>query len=176
MSPDKPIRADANEAWKTKEEALDHLETLASDGRVQFVEQPMPATTDPKDLAWLKNRSPLPIMADESYRSKDDLPLCVDCYHAVNVKLVKSGGITGAYEALTAARKSGLKTMIGCMIETSLLISAAAHLAELADHLDIDGNLLITNDPYLGVSTNDGAVSFSGAPSPIGLRVTERSH
>lgn len=175
VSPDKPIRADANEAWKTKEEALDHLEALASDGKVQFVEQPMHALTNPKDLAWLKDRSPLPIMADESYRSKDDLSLCANCFHAVNVKLVKSGGITGAFEALTAARKAGLKTMIGCMIETSLLISAAAHLAELTDYLDIDGNLLISNDPFSGVSTHNGAISFLGAQAPIGLRVTEKS-
>jgi len=174
VAPDKPIRVDANEAWKTKEEALDRLEALAKDKAIQFVEQPMPATSSPEDLAWLKTRSPLPIMADESYQSLDDLPLCADCFHAVNVKLVKAGGITGAYNALSAARKAGLKTMIGCMIETSLLISAAAHLAELTDYLDIDGNLLISNDPFTGVSTGAGRVSFEPAPEPFGLRVARR--
>ena len=131
----------------------------------------MPATTDPKDLIWLKNRSPLPIMADESYLSARDVDLCAECYHAVNVKLVKAGGITGACEALQAARKAGLKTMIGCMIESSVLITAAAHLAELADHLDLDGNLLVTNDPYLGATAERGIISFAQAPDKTGLGV-----
>jgi L-alanine-DL-glutamate epimerase-like enolase superfamily enzyme len=86
---------------------------------------------------------------------------------------VKSGGISGAYEALQAARRLGLKTMIGCMIESSVLISAAAHLAELADYLDLDGNLLITNDPYCGVTTSKGTLSFRTAEEPGGLRVTK---
>lgn len=170
----KPIRVDANEAWKTKEEALRHLEWLAADSHVQFVEQPMPATTDAKDLAWLKEQTPIPIMGDESYVSAKDIALCADCYHGVNVKLVKTGGITGAYEALRAARNAGLKTMIGCMLESSILISAAAHLAELTDYLDIDGNLLITNDPYLGVTAERGVISFAQAPEKTGLRVRER--
>ena len=167
----KPVRVDANEGWKTKEDALRQIEWLAADGHVQFVEQPMPATTDPKDLIWLKNRSPLPIMADESYLSAKDIDCCAECYHAVNVKLVKAGGIAGAYEALQAARKAGLKTMIGCMIESSVLITAAAHLAELADHLDLDGNLLVTNDPYLGATAERGIISFAQAPDKTGLGV-----
>ena len=167
----KPVRVDANEGWKTKEDALRQIEWLAADGHIQFVEQPMPATTDPKDLIWLKNRSPLPIMADESYLSAKDIDCCAECYHAVNVKLVKAGGIAGAYEALQAARKAGLKTMIGCMIESSVLITAAAHLAELADHLDLDGNLLVTNDPYLGATAERGIISFAQAPDKTGLGV-----
>ena len=167
----KPVRVDANEGWKTKEDALRQIEWLAADGHVQFVEQPMPATTDPKDLIWLKNRSPLPIMADESYLSAKDIDCCAECYHAVNVKLVKAGGIAGAYEALQAARKAGLKTMIGCMIESSVLITAAAHLGELADHLDLDGNLLVTNDPYLGATAERGIISFAQAPDKTGLGV-----
>lgn len=175
VAPKKAIRVDANEAWKTKEAALKNLEWLASDGRVQFVEQPMPATTGPKDLAWLKSRAPLPIMADESYLSVKDIGLCADCYHAVNVKLMKTRGISGALEALMAARKAGLQTMIGCMIESSVLITAAAHLAELTDYLDIDGNLLITNDPFLGATAEKGIISFAHAPEPIGLRVRPRN-
>jgi L-Ala-D/L-Glu epimerase len=174
VAPDKPIRVDANEAWKTKEEALRKLEWLASDGCIEFVEQPMPASTDPKDLAWLKQRAPLPIMADESYRSAADISVCRDCFHAVNVKLVKAGGISGAYEALRAARGNGLKTMLGCMIESSVLITAAAHLAALTDHLDLDGNLLITNDPYVGASARRGMISFAQAPLATGLRVRAR--
>jgi L-Ala-D/L-Glu epimerase len=174
VSPKKPVRVDANEGWKTKEEALRNLEWLASDGHIQFCEQPMPAKTNPKDLAWLKERSPLPLMADEAYLSARDIAHCAELYHAVNVKLIKTGGISGAYDALRIARKAGLKTMIGCMIESSVLISAAAHLAELTDYLDIDGNLLITNDPYMGVDNRDGKVSFRDAPEPHGLRVRAR--
>ena len=170
-APTKPVRVDANEGWKTKEEALKKIEWLAGDGHIQFVEQPMPATTSPKELVWLKTRTPLPIMADESYLSVKDLSHCAECYHAVNVKLVKTGGITGAFEALQGARKTGLKTMIGCMIESSVLISAGAHLAELADYLDLDGNLLITNDPYMGVTAENGILSFDHAPDTLGLRV-----
>jgi L-Ala-D/L-Glu epimerase / N-acetyl-D-glutamate racemase len=174
MAPRKTVRVDGNEAWNTKEEALQKLEWLAADGHVEFVEQPMPAATRPHDLVWLKERSPLPIMADESYLSATDIAPCAERYHAVNVKLVKTGGISRAFEALQAARKAGLKTMIGCMIESSILISAAAHLAELADYLDIDGNLLITNDPYRGVTSGNGIISFTGAPEKTGLRVKAR--
>ena len=88
------------------------------------------------------------------------------------MKLVKTGGISGGLAALKAARKAGLKTMIGCMIETSILISAAAHLAELCDYLDLDGNVLITNDPYVGATAPKGVVSFGGAPEKFGLRVS----
>jgi L-Ala-D/L-Glu epimerase len=116
----------------------------------------------------------LPIMGDESYRSAADAEKCAEGFHSVNVKLVKTGGISGAYDALQAARKLGLKTMIGCMIESSVLISAAAHLAELTNYLDIDGNLLINNDPYLGATGKHGVISFASAKDPIGLRVTPR--
>jgi L-alanine-DL-glutamate epimerase-like enolase superfamily enzyme len=172
VAPQKTVRVDANEAWKTKEEALGHIEWLAAQGGIQFVEQPMPAGVDSRDVAWLKERSPLPIMADESYLSAKDLGRCAGNYHAVNVKLVKTGGITGGIEALKAARRAELKTMLGCMIESSLLITAAAHLAELTDYLDIDGNLLITNDPYQGVASEKGVLSFAKAPERTGLRVS----
>ena len=175
VAPKKTVRVDANEGWKTKEEALKQIEWLAKDGHVEFVEQPMPANASTKDVAWLKARSPLPIMGDESYLSAADVERCAECYHAVNVKLVKTGGISGAYEALKAARKRGLKTMIGCMIESSILISAAAHLAELTDYLDVDGNLLITNDPYRGASARNGMISFHDAPEHFGLRVSARA-
>lgn len=175
ISPIKPVRVDANEGWKTKEQALAMTEWLAKDGNIQFIEQPMPATTSPKDLIWLKERSPLPLFADESYHHAKDAAHCAECYHGVNVKLVKTGGISGGFDALSAARKLGLKTMIGCMIETSVLISAAAHLAELCDYLDIDGNLLTTNDPYLGVTAEKGILSFANAPEKFGLRVCPRT-
>ena len=98
------------------------------------------------------------------------------CFHGVNVKLVKTRGLTGAYEILTKARKFGMMTMLGCMIESSLLISAAAHLAELTDCLDLDGNLLITNDPYEGVTAEKGLMSFGHCEEKYGLRVISRGH
>ncbi len=173
-APDKTVRVDGNEAWTTKEEALANLEWLAKDGRIEFVEQPMPADTKREDWLWLRRRSPLPIFADESYHHAGDVAFCAECFDGVNVKLVKTGGVSGGYDALQAARRAGLKTMIGCMIESSLLISAAAHLAELADHLDLDGSLLITNDPYAGVTAENGMLSFAHAPAKSGLRVAAR--
>ncbi len=173
-APHKTVRVDANEGWKTKEEALGNIEWLARDGRIEFVEQPMPTTTPVDDFACLKSHSPLPIFGDESYHHAGDAARCAECFHGVNVKLLKAGGITPAYDALQAARKAGLKTMLGCMIETSILISAAAHLAELTDHLDIDGNLLVTNDPYTGPTARHGLVSFADAAESFGLRVKPR--
>lgn len=174
VAPTKPVRVDANEGWKTKEQALEMLELLARDGHIQFVEQPMPRGTPEADLIWLKERSPLPLYADESCHTVRDIPHCAECYHGVNVKLVKTGGVSMAFDTLRAARAARLKTMIGCMIETSILISAAAHLAELADHLDIDGNLLINNDPYRGATAERGVISFANAPVKTGLRVAPR--
>lgn len=174
VSPTKPVRVDANEGWPNKEVALERLEWLAQDGHIQFVEQPMPAGLPAADWTWLKARSPLPIFADESYHTAADLSRVADCFHGVNVKLVKAGGISAGFAALSAARRAGLKTMIGCMIETSVLISAAAHLAELCDYLDVDGNILTKNDPYLGVTAEAGRLSFASAPEPLGLRVRAR--
>jgi len=175
VAPTKKVRVDANEGWATKEEALREIEWLARDEHVEFVEQPMHASTPPADIAWLKARSPLPIFGDESYIDASNAALCAECYHGVNVKLVKTCGISGAFEALKAARQAGLKTMIGCMIESSILISAAAHLAELTDYLDIDGNILISNDPYAGPTSDAGIVSFAHAAAQTGLRVQPRS-
>jgi len=171
IAPTKPVRVDANEGWPSKEVALKQIEGLARDGHIQFIEQPMPQTTHPRDLAWLKERSPLPLLADESYHSAQDTAHCAEFFHGVNVKLVKTGGVSAGYEALKAARAAGLKTMIGCMLETSILISTAAHLAELCDFLDVDGNLLTTNDPYAGVTAERGMLSFQSAQERVGLRV-----
>jgi L-alanine-DL-glutamate epimerase-like enolase superfamily enzyme len=175
VDPKRTVRVDANEGWTTKEEALRHLEWLARDPHIEFVEQPMPASTPLRDLAWLKSRSPLPLFGDESCQNARDVSDCAQCYHGVNVKLIKTGGITGACETLQAARQAGLKTMLGCMIETSILITAAAHLAELTNHLDLDGNLLIANDPYAGATVDRGLISFAAAAEKTGLRVKSRN-
>lgn len=174
VAPKKTLRVDANEGWKTKEEALRRLEWLARDPNIEFVEQPMPASSPPGDFIWLKERSPLPLVADESYLHASDVALCADCFHGVNVKLCKAGGVTRGFEALAAARKAGLKTQLGCMTESSVLTTAAAHLAELTDWLDLDGNLLITNDPFAGVTSERGVMTFATATEPFGLRVRPR--
>ncbi len=168
-APQAALRVDANAAWKTPAEALRNIEWVAADGNVQFVEQPMPPQLPEADWAWLKERSPLPLIGDESYQSAADAESCAQRFHGVNVKLVKTGGITPGRTALEAARQHGLKTMLGCMIESSVLISAGAHLAELTDYLDLDGNILITNDPFVGVQTRQGIMNFGGTDVPVGL-------
>jgi len=173
-APLKTIRVDANEAWKTMEEALEKIEWLARDPHIEYIEQPMPAASSREDLAWLKQRSPLPVFGDESYHSAADAAACADCFHGVNVKLIKTGGILQATEALKAARRAGLKTMIGCMVESSISTSAGAHLAELADHLDLDGNLLVRNDPFTGPIVKGGILSFAAAKEKFGLRIRAR--
>ena len=174
VAPEKRVRVDANEAWRTKEVALDNIEWLARDGNVELIEQPMPAATPRADLAWLKRRSPLPLFADESCHDALDVDACAEGFHGVNIKLAKTGGLSGALAALRAARSCGLQTMLGCMVESSIAISAAAQLAEVCDHLDLDGNLLIVDDPYLGVSARAGALSFETAPEPHGIRSRPR--
>jgi L-alanine-DL-glutamate epimerase-like enolase superfamily enzyme len=175
IAPNKPVRVDANEGWKTKEDALRMIEWLMeTDKNIEFIEQPMPRTSSEADLKWLKERSPLPIFGDESCHTVKDIPRCAECFHGVNVKLVKTGGVSMGFDTLSAARKAGLQTMLGCMIETSVMISAAAHLAELTDYLDIDGNLLITNDPFIGVTANNGILSFATAKEKRGLQVSLR--
>lgn len=174
-APHKAVRVDANEGWKTKEHALQMLEWLVvTDKNIQFCEQPMPRNATLEDQVWLKARSPLPIFADESCHTVKDVARCAEGFHGVNVKLVKTGGVSMAFDTLSAARKMGLKTMLGCMIETSVQISAAAHLAELTDFLDIDGSLLINNDPYLGVTMEKGILSFAQAKEKRGLMVSPR--
>ena len=175
VAPNKPVRVDANEGWKTKEDALRMIEWLMeTDKNLEFIEQPMPRTSSDADLKWLKDRSPLPIFGDESCHTVKDVPRCAECFHGVNVKLVKTGGVSMAFDTLSAARKAGLQTMLGCMIETSVMISAAAHLAELCDYLDVDGNLLITNDPFAGVTAKNGVLSFATAKEKRGLCVSPR--
>ncbi|MFN2476038.1 MAG: dipeptide epimerase [Chthoniobacterales bacterium] len=174
IAPAKTLRVDANEAWLTKEEALRRIEELARDPHIEFVEQPMPGDTPTADFVWLKERSPLPVVGDESYMNAAAVDRCAECFHGVNIKLAKTGGISRGFDALQAARRLGLKTMIGSMVESSLLTSAGVHLASLADWLDLDGMLLIANDPYRGVVSRRGVMSFSEATEPFGLRTSRR--
>lgn len=174
IAPEKIVRLDANEAWKSAEEALENIGRLAMDPFIEFVEQPMPQETTEEEWRYLKRNSRLPLFADESYRDASDLERCRECFHGVNVKVMKAGGVTHAAEALRAASSAGLQTMLGCMIESSLAITAAFHLAPLADHLDLDGHLLVANDPFHGAGIRKGAMSFDSAPELLGLRVRPR--
>ncbi len=166
---DKPIRVDANEGW-TKEEALDKIEWLSGQN-VEFVEQPLPA--DKLDeSAWLKERSPLPIVADENCMTKEDIPKIAHAFDGINIKLMKCGGPTEALKMIHTARSFGLKIMLGCMCESSIAIGAAAHLSPLADWADLDGNLLLSNDPYRGIDVKEGKLLLPDRPGigvePIG--------
>lgn len=154
-APHASIRVDANAAW-TVEQAIGLIPQMRELG-VEFVEQPLAVG----DLAGLEKirqaKLGLPIVADESVRSAAEIVALAPYVDGVNIKLMKTGGIAGGLAAIHTARSCGLRVMLGCMIETSLAATAAAHLAPLADWIDIDGPLLIANDPFVGV-TFDGAM------------------
>ncbi|ADO68500.1 dipeptide epimerase [Stigmatella aurantiaca] len=164
----KVIRVDANEAWRP-DEALEHIEWLATQG-VELVEQPLPAA-DVEGARWLKARSPLPLVADEALVHASDVPRLAEGYHGINIKLQKAGGIREAMRTLDVARACGLKVMIGCMVETAVGIAAAAHLGPLADWLDLDGNLLLAEDPFQGHPVEQGRIRLLEGP---GLGVEPR--
>lgn len=159
---DKPLRVDANEGWTSKEKALEMINWLA-DMNVELIEQPLPAA-QLDDYAWLKERSRMPIFADESVMKTSDIPNIAPFFHGINIKLMKCGGVQEAIRMAGLARAFGLKLMIGCMIESSLAISAAAALTPLFDYADLDGNLLVDNDPFLGVATIKGKLVLTDRP------------
>jgi L-alanine-DL-glutamate epimerase-like enolase superfamily enzyme len=162
----KPLRVDANEGWKDKETAVRRLEWLARRG-VELVEQPMPAAML-EEAAWLKARSPLPLFADESCLRASDIPGLAGAYHGVNIKLDKAGGVREALRMIHTARACGLRILLGCMISSSVSTTAAAHLSPLADFADLDGHLLVADDPWRGVSVKDGRLVLPEGPG-LGL-------
>jgi len=163
---DVPLYVDANQGWKEKSLALDNIHWLKEHG-VVFVEQPMPV--DMKDeMAWLKEKSPLPIVGDESIQRLTDIEHADEFYHGINIKLVKSTGLNEGFKMAQLAKEKDLKVMLGCMSESSCLISAAFQLASLADWIDLDGNLDVTNDPYHGIETVNGKLINNHVPG-IGL-------
>jgi len=162
---DVPLQVDVNEYW-TLDEALDNVPRLGALG-VEYVEQPLPAGD--QGGATLKAASPVPIYVDEDCHTLADLPRCAGRAHGINIKLAKSGGIREAVRMTHAARALGLGVMLGCMIESGLGIAAAAHIASLCDHVDLDGNLLIAEDPWPGVEFRDGVQLPSDAPG-LGVR------
>lgn len=162
------IRVDANGGWSLKE-AIARVPLLISLG-VEFVEQPLPRG-EREGLKALRDKFPLPVFADEDAIGPEDVPGLVGVADGINVKLMKCGGLRPALRMIEEARKGGLKVMLGCMIETSVGITAAAHLASMADYLDLDGNLLIEDDPYVGVRCINGRLLLPDAP---GLGVAEK--
>jgi L-alanine-DL-glutamate epimerase-like enolase superfamily enzyme len=147
-----PLQVDVNEYWE-RDEALAGVRELATLG-VQYVEQPLPAG-DPGG-AQLKRESPLPIYVDEDVHTLATVAACAERAHGINIKLAKSGGLREAIRMAHAARALGLGVMLGCMIESGLGIAAAAQMGSLCDHLDLDGNLLIAEDPWPGIDLADG--------------------
>jgi len=164
---DKPLRVDANEGWTDREEAIRKIEWLAGQG-VELIEQPLPAIQT-EDTLWLRERSPIPVIADEAVLHPSDIPALAEIYDGVNIKLDKAGGILPALRMIEMSTELGLETMLGCMISSSVSITAAAHLSPLVNYADLDGNLLIANDPYTGVRVEDGKLVLPEDPG-LGLQ------
>ena len=159
---DKVVRVDANEGWKTKELALQKIRWLQTMG-VEFVEQPMPAAML-AETQWLRDQVDLPIIADEAVKTAADIPKLAEAYDGINIKLMKAGGIQEALRMIQLARIVNLRIMLGCMIESSLAIAAAAHLTPLVDWADLDGNLLIREDPFTGLKVEKGKIILNEQP------------
>ena len=158
-APDATVRVDANEAWSPRE-AVRRIEDLVEHD-VEFVEQPIPAE-NPEGLRFVRERSALPIAADESCITLEDIPRIAGRVDIANLKLMKCGGLREAIRMVHAARAHGLEVMLGCMIESNASIAAAAHLAPLLDYVDIDGSLLLAEDPYDGIGMPDGRIDLAG--------------
>ncbi|MDR1724560.1 MAG: dipeptide epimerase [Tannerella sp.] len=164
---DKPIAIDANQGWKDKHYALDMINWLKERGIV-LIEQPM-SKHRLDDIAWITERSPLPVFADESFQRQTDLMRIRGAFNGVNIKLMKCTGMCEARKIQTMARALGMKVMIGCMTETSCAISAASQLSPAVDFADLDGNLLISNDLYVGTTVVNGVLTLNDLPG-IGIK------
>lgn len=167
---DKVIRVDANEGWNLKT-AVEMCDWLTKQN-VEFVEQPLPAS-DLEATARLKEQSPLKIIADENCLDSRDIPVIADAFHGINIKLMKCGGVREGYKMVQMARERGLEIMLGCMIETSVAITAATHLSPLVDYADLDGHILISNDPYQGVKINEGKLIIPNGPG-LGISLRDQ--
>ena len=163
---DTPLCVDVNQGWTDKRKALEMIHWLKEKG-VVFVEQPMPKTAI-DDMAWLTENSPLPTVGDESVQRLSDVIKAKGVYSGINIKLMKCTGMREAHQMLTLAKSLGMKVMIGCMTETSCAVSAAAQLSPKVDWADLDGNLLISNDPYKGVQVVNGKITLIDQPG-IGI-------
>lgn len=163
---DVPLAVDANQGWKDRSKALEEIHWLKEQG-VVLVEQPLPVDRL-EDTAWLTQRSPLPIIADESIQRLRDIAPIAGAFHGINIKLMKCTGMREALKMIHTARALGMKVMLGCMTETSCAVTAAAQLSPLVDFADLDGNLLISNDRFRGVTVVDGRLTLPDGPG-LGL-------
>ena len=168
---DLPLVVDANQGWTDRQKALDEIFWLKEMG-VLMVEQPMSAGRL-DDNAWITERSPLPIFADEAVQRLADIPGIKGAYHGINIKLMKCTGMREAWKMLNYARAEGMKVMLGCMTETSCAVSAAAQLSPAVDFADLDGNLLIDNDIFKGVQVVDGKLTLGDAPGIGAVSVSD---
>ena len=164
---DTPLCVDVNQGWTDKKMALDMIYWL-KEKNIVFVEQPM-SKENMEDMAWLTQHSPLPTIADEAVQRLADVKPLHQVYSGINVKLMKCGGMREAHKMIELAQALNMKTMIGCMTETSCAVSAAAQLSPLTDWADLDGNLLITNDVFEGIKIINGKVTLNDRPG-IGIR------
>jgi L-alanine-DL-glutamate epimerase-like enolase superfamily enzyme len=162
------IRVDANEGW-TVREAIARVKELEKLD-VEFIEQPL-HRDDFDGFRLLRSRVDLPIIADEGVFRAADIPKYAGLVDGINIKLAKSGGLREAFKMVAVARAHRMKVMIGCMVETSVGITAAAQIASLVDYADLDGNLLISDDPYRGVTLDNGYIRLPDGP---GLGVTTK--
>ncbi len=163
---DTPLCVDVNQGWDNREEALEMIHWL-KEKNVEFVEQPM-AKERKDDHAWLTENSPLPIIADEAVQRLTDVAGTVGAYSGINIKLMKCTGMREAHKMINLAKANNMKVMLGCMVETSCAISAAAQLSPQAEWADLDGNLLISNDLYDGIKIINGKITLNDKPG-IGI-------
>lgn len=163
---DLPLAVDANQGWKDRQKALDEIFWLKENG-VVLVEQPLPKDRL-DDTAWLTERSPLPIVADEAIQRLKDIPRIKGAYSGINIKLMKCTGLLEARKMIAYARAENMMVMVGCMTETSCACTAAAQLAPAVDFCDLDGNLLISNDIFKGMVVEDGLMVLPTGPG-LGL-------
>ena len=159
---DVPICVDCNQGWKNKEEALEMCYWLQERGCI-FVEQPFDKEWI-DETAWLRERSPLPIIADEAFQRLPDILRFKGVYDGINIKLMKSTGLYEAHKMVTLARALDMKVMLGCMTETSCAVTAAANLSPVVDYADLDGNLLIANDRFTGMTVENGKITLHDRP------------
>lgn len=164
---DKPIRVDANEGWKTLDQAKEMIGFLA-DRDIELIEQPMPEGRE-EDMKQLKAFSPLPLIADESFTGSENLAQVAEGFHGINIKLMKTGSLVTAMRHIDRARELGLQVMVGCMIESSLANTAGAVLALRADYADLDGHLLIQFDPLDGLQLDEAKRIYLSARPGLGV-------
>jgi len=163
------LRVDANGGWKSPAEAIERINRLAEYG-IELVEQPIPPG-DYDGLRSVRQNTGVPIFADEDARNPGDLPALAGCVDGINIKLMECGGLREALRMIHVAHALGMHVMLGCMLETSLSLTAAAHLSPLVKYADLDSNLLLADDPFEGITLHEGKIILPDRP---GLGVVAR--